>query len=103
MGQFQKLCDLSALPPGKSVCVAAGTKSIALFNVGGKCFAIDDACTHVGGNLSEGEVEGTVVTCPWHGARFDLESGAVLGPPATEPVKSYPVEIRGQDVLVDLA
>lgn len=101
MGKLEKVADLSALAPGKSLCVEVGGKAIAVFNVGGTCYAVDDACTHVGGNLSEGDVEEATVTCPWHGARFDLRTGAVLGPPAQSPVKSYRVEIHGQDVLLD--
>lgn len=102
MGKLEKVADLSALSPGQAMCVQAGGKAIALFNVGGTCYALDDACTHVGGNLSEGEVDGDTVTCPWHGARFDLKSGACLGPPAQTPVKAYPLQIRGQDILIDI-
>ena len=102
MGQVQKVAEVSALAPGQAKCVEAGGKAIALFNVGGTFYALDDACTHVGGNLSEGEVDGATVICPWHGARFDLKTGTCLGPPATVAVKSYPLQIRGQDILVDV-
>lgn len=103
MGTRHKVAELSALPPGKSLCVQAGGKAIALFNLGGKLHAVDDACTHAGGNLSEGEVEGTVVTCPWHGATFDLETGAALSPPARGNVKCHPVHVQGADILVEIA
>ena len=59
-------------------------------------------CTHQGGPLSEGEVEGTVVTCPWHGATYDITTGSVLGPPAPEGVVSYKVQVDGNDIKVEL-
>ena len=59
-------------------------------------------CTHRGGPLSEGEVEGHVVTCPWHGAKFDITSGEVLGPPAPAGVASYPTRVNGSDIEVEL-
>ena len=74
---------------------------IAVFNVGGSYYAIDDTCTHAGGSLSEGPVDGTVVVCPWHGAAFDLTSGKVLDAPATEGVKTYKVKTEGNDILVE--
>ena len=69
----------------------------SLFNVEGTYHAIGDTCTHRGGPLSEGDVQGTRVTCPWHGADFDLKTGAVLGPPAQKGVPSYnPRALAGQ-------
>ena len=62
--------------------VNAEDRRIALFNVGGTCHAIDDTCTHRGGPLSEGTIDGVVVTCPWHGARFCVRDGQAQGPPA---------------------
>jgi nitrite reductase/ring-hydroxylating ferredoxin subunit len=68
-------------------------QKIALFRVGEAFHALSDTCTHRGGPLSEGTVEGAEVTCPWHGARFDIKTGAVLGPPAGREVRSYPVRV----------
>jgi len=102
MGTRHKVTDLASLPPGKATCVQAAGRAIALFNLGGRLHAVDDACTHAGGNLSEGEVDGTVVTCPWHGATFDLATGAALSAPARENVRCYPVHVQGQDVLLEL-
>jgi len=75
---------------------------IALFNVEGTYYAIGDSCTHRGGPLSEGEVQGTKVTCPWHGADFDLKTGAVLGPPAQKGVPSYKVVVESDDIKVEV-
>ena len=75
---------------------------IALFRVNGAFYALSDTCTHRGGPLSEGDVEGAEVTCPWHGAKFDISTGAVLGAPAREGVKSYPVRVTGADVEIEV-
>ena len=72
------------------------------FNVGGSFYAIDNISTHRGGPLSEGEVSGEEVTCPWHGAVYNIKTGAVLGPPAPRGVASYPVRVQGADVEVEV-
>jgi ferredoxin-NADP reductase/nitrite reductase/ring-hydroxylating ferredoxin subunit len=92
----------AAIPPGSRTVVEAGGKRIVVFNVGGRFHAIDEPCTHEGGPLSEGALDGAVVTCPWHGARFDVTTGAVLGPPARRPVASYPVRVSGPDLLLEV-
>jgi nitrite reductase/ring-hydroxylating ferredoxin subunit len=74
----------------------------ALFDVQGEVFALSDTCTHRGGPLSEGELEGTMVTCPWHGAEFDVRTGGVLGPPAATGVQSYPVKVTGNDIAIEI-
>jgi nitrite reductase/ring-hydroxylating ferredoxin subunit len=102
MAQSTKVADLKALPPGKSACVEFDGETVALFNVGGTVYAIANTCTHRGGPLSEGEVEGTTVTCPWHGAHFDLKTGAAVGPPATQSVKRYQVTVKGYDILLSV-
>src|SRR5262245_49142803 len=77
-------------------------KKIALFNLQGSFYAIDDTCTHRGGPLCEGEVAGEEVTCPWHGAVYNIKTGAVLKPPAPQGVASYPVRVQGADVEVEV-
>lgn len=102
MGQLIKVAEANEVPPGTAKAVEADGRRIALFNHGGGYYAIDDVCTHRGGPLSEGAVEGTVVTCPLHGATFDITTGNVLGPPASEGVASYKVQIDGNDIKVEL-
>jgi nitrite reductase/ring-hydroxylating ferredoxin subunit len=80
------------------MCVAVEGKRIALFNLGGTFYAIDDTCTHRGGPLSEGSIEGEEVICPWHGAHFNITSGDVTAPPAPEGVTPYKVRLTG-DVI----
>jgi nitrite reductase/ring-hydroxylating ferredoxin subunit len=82
------------------MCVAFEGEQVALFNVDGTIYAISDSCTHVGGQLSQGEVEGTIVTCPLHGATFDLTTGSAESPPADEAVTSYQVQVEGDEIQV---
>jgi len=79
--------------------VESGGKRLAIFKLGEDYFAIDDACTHVGGSLSEGVIMGQSVVCPWHGAQFNLTNGACT-PPARGPVQRYPVRVKGSDIEV---
>ena len=102
MGRLVKIATTKDVPPGTAVAVDLAGRPVALFNVDGRFYAIDDTCTHRGGPLSEGEVEGTVVTCPWHGATYDITTGSVLGPPAPRGVTSYAVRIDGNDIKVEV-
>ncbi len=80
----------------------AGGVVLALFNLGGTVYALNNTCTHAGGPLGEGEVNGNVVTCPWHGSRFDITNGQVLQPPARRPVATYAIKVQGGEMLVEL-
>ncbi len=102
MAQFIKIASTTDLAPGEAKCVEVAGKKIALFNLDGTFFAIDDTCTHRGGRLSEGEVSGEEVTCPWHGAVYNIKTGEVLGPPAPRGVASYAVRVQGSDVEVEV-
>jgi|SRR5882672_6160727 len=102
MPEFVKVATTDEVSPGQARLVEAGGKEIALFNVAGSLHAIDNNCTHVGGPLCEGELNGTEVTCPWHGATFDVTSGQVLGPPAGVPVGRYNVRVAGSDIEIEI-
>ena len=91
----------SELAPGQAKCVQLKGQAVAVFNINGTYYAIEDTCTHVGGPLSEGEVEGAAVTCPWHGAQFDLKTGKVLGPPAATDVRSFRVQVEGDEIKLE--
>jgi len=97
-----KVAVISQVPPGTGKAVHAGAKQVALFNVGGTFYAIDSLCTHRHGPLAEGTLEGTIVTCPWHGSKFDVTSGQVVKGPASQAVSTYPVRVEGTDVLLDI-
>ena len=77
-----------------------GATSVAVANVGGKFCAINSICAHECGPLGEGELEGQIVTCPWHGWQFDVTTGKVVTSPNLG-VDTYPVEVRGDDIFVD--
>lgn len=102
IGKFVKVATTEEMADQPAKCIEVGGEKIALLNVGGAFYALSDTCTHRGGPLSEGEVEGAEVTCPWHGAKFDLRTGAVSGPPARTGVKSYPVKVTGSDIEIEL-
>jgi len=82
--------------------VEVNGKRIAVFNVDGQFFALDNTCTHRGGLLAEGEVSGHEVTCPYHGAIFDVRTGAVVGPPARRPVARYSVRLTRSHLAVEV-
>jgi nitrite reductase/ring-hydroxylating ferredoxin subunit len=103
MPEFVKVARLGEIAPGQAKLIEAAGKEIALFNVAGAFHAIDNNCTHVGGPLCEGELDGIEVTCPWHGAAFDVTTGATLGPPAGAPVSRYNVRVEGSDIEVEIS
>ena len=91
---------LAALPPGAGKRFTVADRNLALFNVNGQIYAIDDRCPHDSASLAEGSLDGTTIICPWHGAEFDVTSGKVLCPPAVENVASYPVFVKGDAIEV---
>jgi len=101
MGTLIKVAEKKDLPVGSAKAVEVNGKQVALFNVDDQYYAIDDTCTHAGGSLSEGDVAGTTVTCPLHGAEFNITNGEVLGEPAEEGVKSYKVQLDGEEIKIE--
>jgi 3-phenylpropionate/trans-cinnamate dioxygenase ferredoxin subunit len=102
MPGFVKAAKTGDVALGGAKMVEVSGKKIAIFNVDGKYYAIDNTCTHRGGPLAEGALDGKEVTCPWHGAVFDVTSGEVLGPPAPKPVSRYEVLVSGKDIEVEV-
>ena len=102
MADYVKVATTNEIEPGKARLFDVKGKPIALFNVDGQFFAVDNACTHRGGPLAEGAISGHEVTCPWHGARFDVRTGEVAGPPAQKGVARYGVRVTGTDVEVEV-
>jgi nitrite reductase/ring-hydroxylating ferredoxin subunit len=103
MSEWVRVARTKDVPPGTAIPVEVGGRRVALFNTNGAYYALDDTCTHAGGPLSEGEISGGKVTCPWHGACFDLASGAVVGPPAEDGVTAYKVHVEGDDIKIEVA
>ena len=99
MSRFVKMATVEELPPGAAKEVEFEGRVYALFNVGGQISAIDGICPHQGGPLADGTLEGTMVTCPWHGWQFDVRTGKTpLGSKIKQAV--FDVKIEGHDVLV---
>ena len=96
-----KIGKTSDLKPGEGKVVEVSGKVLALFNVGGKFFVIDNTCKHRGGPLGEGFLDGNVVTCPLHGWQYDVCSGECVMPGEVK-VDSYKVEVKGDEVFVDV-
>jgi len=102
MAEFVKVAKTSEIDDQCAKCVDVKGKTIAVFNLGGEFYAIDDTCSHEEGPLSEGFVEGDEVECPWHAARFNIKTGAHTCAPAYEDVAKYRVRVSGDDVEVEV-
>ena len=102
MAEFVKVAQSDEIAPGQGKLVEIEGKRIALFNVEGSFYAIDDTCTHRGGPLSEGVLNGQEVTCPWHGAVFNVTTAEVLRPPAPSGVARYNVRVVGADIEAEI-
>jgi nitrite reductase/ring-hydroxylating ferredoxin subunit len=92
----------SEIPRGALALVEVQGTRVAVANVDGTYYAFDDACTHEQCSLAEGDLEGTKVICMCHGAEFDVRTGAVLAPPATVPLKTYPVRLTDDTLHIDV-
>ncbi|MCC6735290.1 MAG: Rieske 2Fe-2S domain-containing protein [Bauldia sp.] len=92
--------DLADLPPGTMKTIDLGGTEVVVANVDGACFAFGGICPHEGGSLGDGELRGAVVTCPWHGARFDVRTGAVIDGYTPEPVPVFEVRTEGEQLRV---
>jgi nitrite reductase/ring-hydroxylating ferredoxin subunit len=101
MGTLTKVADTAELTPGECKVVDLGAKTLALFNVDGTYYVLDNTCLHRGGPLGEGELEGPIVTCPWHGWRWDVTTGANTNNPAVK-VACFPVKVEGTSVFVEV-
>jgi 3-phenylpropionate/trans-cinnamate dioxygenase ferredoxin subunit len=99
---FQSVASKDAIPAGQVRVFEVGGKSLAVANVDGTFYAIDNMCTHDRGPLGEGTLAGDQVECPRHGGRFDVKTGRVTALPAVRPVRTYPVQISGDEVQVDV-
>jgi nitrite reductase/ring-hydroxylating ferredoxin subunit len=97
---FVKVADTREIQPSQMKEVEVNGEDICVANVQGKYYAINNICTHEGGPLAEGTLEGYEVECPWHNSKFDVRTGQVTAPPANEPELAYEVKIDGNDILV---
>ena len=99
---FTKVGKVGDVPPGTAKVYEVGDRAIAVCNVNGELYAIDDVCTHDEGSLDQGELEGYEVECPRHGARFDVRTGEVMALPAVLPVDTFSVRVQDDDIEVEV-
>ncbi|MBV9324079.1 MAG: non-heme iron oxygenase ferredoxin subunit [Chloroflexi bacterium] len=100
MTTWQSVGQLSEIPPERVAVFHVGDHEVAVCNVNGQLYAIDDLCTHDGGSLDQGELEGDEIECPRHGARFNVTTGEAIQLPAFEPVETHEVRLEGDTVQV---
>lgn len=95
------LCPISNVPEGSAVRVEIQNLVLAVFNLDGEVYVINDPCTHGPGSLSEGYIDGDVVECGFHNGAFNIRTGAVVAPPCMIPVRTYAVTIQNGAVYID--
>ena len=99
-GDFVKVADTKDIQPSHMKEVQLDGENICLANVEGKYYAIGNVCTHEGGPLADGTLEGYEVECPWHNSKFDVRTGEIIDPPASEPEPTYQVKVDGNNILI---
>ncbi|MFL6503176.1 MAG: Rieske 2Fe-2S domain-containing protein [Nitrososphaera sp.] len=97
---FVKVAETRDIQPSQMKEVQVDGQNICLVNVEGKYYAIGSICTHEGGPLADGTLEGYEVECPWHNSKFDVRTGEVTSPPASEPEPAYEVKVEGNSILI---
>lgn len=102
MSGWVALAKAGDIPPGQCRAFDVDDRMIALVNLDGEFYAIDNICTHAYAELSEGRIVGDEIQCPLHGARFSIRTGAVTAPPAFEPLNTYSVRVNGDDLEVQV-
>ena len=102
MTDYQLACSMADVDEGGMLLVELEDRLAIVFNVDGQYYCLDDVCTHDGGPLSEGKLEGCQIACPRHGARFDVTSGQALSMPATEPTGCHEVKLDDGKVYVKI-
>jgi 3-phenylpropionate/trans-cinnamate dioxygenase ferredoxin subunit len=102
MAEWIDVASISELPAGGRKVVDSEIGPIAVFNLDGEIFAIEDVCTHDGGELASGDCKGNQIICPRHGSRFCIKTGKVLTPPALEDIETFPTRIEDETIQVDI-
>lgn len=102
MSGFVRVAKAADFADPAKTTVEVDETMVVLFHVNGKFYCLDDVCTHDGGPLGEGQLCGHVITCPRHGAQFDIRTGEVLKLPATSPTRAHEVKVEGEDVYVQI-
>ncbi len=102
MADFIKVAALDDVDEGEMYPIEVDGEPVCLTRVDGTIYAFTDNCTHISGPLNEGDLDGCVVTCPWHGAQFDVRNGKVVRGPARQDLYTYPVKIEDNTIFISL-
>jgi 3-phenylpropionate/trans-cinnamate dioxygenase ferredoxin subunit len=100
--EYRRVARVGDVPEGETRVFHVDDERIVLCNVGGSFYAIEDVCTHDGSPFGIETLEGPVIECPRHGARFDVRTGGVLRMPAVVPVRTFPTKVEGTDVYIEM-
>ena len=100
MSEFKAVAKVSELQPGEKKEVRVGLSRLLLMNVGGAFYATGSRCTHLHLSLADGTLEGNIITCPHHGSKFDVTTGAAVGEPAHNPLSTYEVKVKGEEIYI---
>ena len=100
MENFIKVASVGDIQDGDMISAEIEDSKIIIAHLEGAFYAFDEECTHAGCGLSDGDLDGSVIQCPCHGAEFDIRTGEVVSPPAVEPLQIYQVRIEGDDILI---
>jgi nitrite reductase/ring-hydroxylating ferredoxin subunit len=101
--EYQRVAGISEVEQGGMLCVELDGRELLICRLEEGFFAIDNLCSHADARMSEGRLRGHRIMCPLHGASFDVRDGSVIRRPASRPIRSYPVRVEGEDILVDLS
>jgi len=94
------VAEVSEVPQGTTKIVKVGDAELFVANVEGSFYALSNKCTHLGGPLGRGKLSGKIIQCPWHGSKFDVTTGAVVGGPAVKPEPTFQVKVEGSGLYV---
>lgn len=100
MSEFVTVARLTDLKPTRKLCIEINDRYVVLVELDGAVYCLDDVCTHDGGPLGEGTIDGSCLVCPRHGAKFDIRTGKATCMPATEPTATHEVRIDGDQIAV---
>lgn len=102
MSEFLEAARVADIPASGKLCIELNDRYLVLVRLGDQYYCLDDVCTHDGGSLGDGELEGHCLVCPRHGAQFDVRDGSAVSMPATEPTGSHAVRMEGDKIMVCL-
>lgn len=102
MAKYITVAKITDIKENAPFCAEAEEHKVSLYKVDGAIYATDNVCTHAGGPLCEGRLNGKIVTCPWHASEFDVTTGEVLGGPAETSVKTYKTQVNGGSIEVEI-